>query len=192
KLFLLTYIFDRLKHIYQNIKKEIIMITKSRVHENVEDITEVLNSKKIKDKIDEMQERGDVKATVIIQDDKKISLKNEFVILFLENFDRLITELKINTSELRVLIYILKKMEFGNLVSLSQASIVKALDMNKSNVSIIFKKLLAKDVLIKDEDGNMYVNSNIVMKGLKHKLSGKNKENLQKSQKQTDLFDKSH
>ena len=51
------------------------MITKSRVHENVEDITEVLNSKKIKDKIDEMQERGDVKATVIIQDDKKISLK---------------------------------------------------------------------------------------------------------------------
>ena len=30
------------------------------------------------------------------------------------------------------------------------------------------------------------------MKGLKHKLSGKNKENLQKSQKQTDLFDKSH
>lgn len=168
------------------------MITKSRVHENVEDITEVLNSKKIKDKIDEMQERGDVKATVIIQDDKKISLKNEFVILFLENFDRLITELKINTSELRVLIYILKKMEFGNLVSLSQASIVKALDMNKSNVSIIFKKLLAKDVLIKDEDGNMYVNSNIVMKGLKHKLSEKNKENLQKSQKQTDLFDKSH
>ncbi|MBH8452720.1 hypothetical protein I8Q61_18700, partial [Acinetobacter baumannii] len=137
------------------------MITKSRVHENVEDITEVLNSKKIKDKVDEMQERGDVKATVIIQDDKKISLKNEFVILFLENFDRLITELKINTSELRVLIYILKKMEFGNLVSLSQASIVKALDMNKSNVSIIFKKLLAKDVLIKDEDGNMYVNSNI-------------------------------
>ncbi len=168
------------------------MITKSRVHENVEDITEVLNSKKIKDKIDEMQERGDVKATVIIQDDKKISLKNEFVILFLENFDRLITELKINTSELRVLIYILKKMEFGNLVSLSQTSIVKALDMNKSNVSIIFKKLLAKDVLIKDEDGNMYVNSNIVMKGLKHKLSRKNKENLQKSQKQTDLFDKSH
>ena len=168
------------------------MITKSRVHENVEDITEVLNSKKIKDKIDEMQERGDVKATVIIQDDKKISLTNEFVILFLENFDRLITELKINTSELRVLIYILKKMEFGNLVSLSQTSIVKALDMNKSNVSIIFKKLLAKDVLIKDEDGNMYVNSNIVMKGLKHKLSGKNKENLQKSQKQTDLFDKSH
>lgn len=168
------------------------MITKSRVHENVEDITEVLNSKKIKDKIDEMQERGDVKATVIIQDDKKISLKNEFVILFLENFDRLITELKINTSELRVLIYILKKMEFGNLVSLSQASIVKALDMNKSNVSIIFKKLLAKDVLIKDEDGNMYVNSNIVIKGLKHKLSRKNKENLQKSQKQTDLFDKSH
>jgi uncharacterized protein YaiI (UPF0178 family) len=64
--------------------------------------------------------------------------------------------------------------------------------MNKSNVSVIFKKLLSKDVLIKDEDGNIYVNSNIIMKGLKHKLSGDKKRNLKKSQKQTDLFDKSY
>lgn len=168
------------------------MLTNSQVHENIEDITEVLNRKKIKDKVDEMQKEGDVKATVIIQSDNKVSLKNDFVILFLENFDRLITELKINTSELRVLIYILKKMEYGNLVSLSQASIVKALGMNKSNVSVIFSKLISKSVLIKDEDGNMYVNSNIVMKGLKHKLSGDKKENLKKSQMETDLFDNSH
>ena len=168
------------------------MLTNSQVHENIEDITEVLNREKIKDKVDEMQKEGDVKATVIIQSDNKVSLKNDFVILFLENFDRLITELKINTSELRVLIYILKKMEYGNLVSLSQASIVKALGMNKSNVSVIFSKLISKSVLIKDEDGNMYVNSNIVMKGLKHKLSGDKKENLKKSQMETDLFDNSH
>lgn len=168
------------------------MLTNSQVHENIEDITEVLNRRKIKDKVEEMQKEGDVKATVIIQSDNKVSLKNDFVILFLENFDRLITDLKINTSELRVLIYILKKMEYGNLVSLSQASIVKALGMNKSNVSVIFGKLISKSVLIKDEDGNMYVNSNLVMKGLKHKLSGDRKENLKKSQMQTDLFDNSH
>ncbi|EDI5086133.1 hypothetical protein CEL57_23450, partial [Salmonella enterica subsp. enterica serovar Enteritidis] len=83
------------------------MLSNSQVHENIEDITEVLNRKKIKDKVDEMQKEGDIKTTVIIQNDNKVSLKNEFVILFLENFDRLITELKINTSELRVLIYIL-------------------------------------------------------------------------------------
>ena len=77
------------------------MITKSRVHENVEDITEVLNSKKIKDKIDEMQERGDVKATVIIQDDKKISLKNllNLIIKFLKKtHDHRIDNLKVHLS----------------------------------------------------------------------------------------------
>lgn len=164
----------------------------TKLHENMDDLYEILEKQNIKEGIEELQEKGDIKTTVIIQNDKKASIKNEFVIVFLENFDRLITELKMNTSELRVLIYILKKMEYGNLVSLSQASIVKALNMNKSNVSVIFNKLTKKNVLVKDEDGNIYVNSNIIMKGLKHKLSGEKKENLRKSQKQTDLFDKSY
>lgn len=168
------------------------MVAMTQTHDDIEDIYEQLAKKNVKDQVEEMQGRGDVKATVIIQNDNKVSLKNDFVILFLENFDRLITELKLNTSELRVLIYILKKMEYGNLVSLSQVSVVKALDMNKSNVSIVFKKLIKKDVLIKDEDGNMYVNSNIVMKGLRHRLSREKKENLKKSQKQTDLFNNSY
>lgn len=168
------------------------MVAMTQTHDDIEDIYEQLGKKKIKDQVEEMQERGDVKATVIIQSDNKVSLKNDFVILFLENFDRLITELKLNTSELRVLIYILKKMEYGNLVSLSQVSIVKALNMNKSNVSVVFNKLIKKDVLIKDSDGNMYVNSNLVMKGLRHRLSREKKENLKKSQKQTDLFDNSY
>lgn len=168
------------------------MVAMTQTHENLEDIYEVLGKKRVLEEVESLQEKGDIKTTVIIQNDNKATLKNEFVILFLENFDRLITELKINTSELRVLIYILKKMEYGNLVSLSQASIVKALNMNKSNVSVIFKKLLSKDVLIKDEDGNVYVNSNIVMKGLKHRLSGDKKENLKKSQKENDLFDRSY
>lgn len=169
------------------------MVAMTQTHDDLEDIYfEQLAKKKVKDQVEEMQDRGDIKATVIIQNDNKVSLKNDFVILFLENFDRLITELKLNTSELRVLVYILRKMEYGNLVSLSQVSVVKALGMNKSNVSVVFSKLTKKDVLIKDSDGNMYVNSNIVMKGLKHRLSKEKKENLIKSQKQTDLFDNSY
>jgi predicted transcriptional regulator len=168
------------------------MVAMTQTHDDIEDIYEQLGKKNVKDQVEEMQERGDIKATVIIQNDNKVSLKNDFVILFLENFDRLITELKLSTSELRILIYILKKMEYGNLVSLSQVSVVKALEMNKSNVSVVFNKLIKKNVLIKDDDGNMYVNSNIVMKGLKHRLSREKKENLKKSQKQTDLFDNSY
>ena len=112
--------------------------------------------------------------------------------MFLENFDRLITDLKMNASELRVLIYILKKMEYGNLVSLNQASVCKALNMNKSNVSLIFKKLKEKDVLIEDGEKNLFVNSNVVMKGLKHKLDKKRNEFLRKAQVETDLIERSH
>jgi len=193
KLSLLTFNCDRLKNVYENQKlRGDPMVAMTQTHDDIEDIYEQLNRRKVKDQVEEMQERGDVKATVIIQSDNKVSLKNDFVILFLENFDRLITELKLNTSELRILIYILKKMEYGNLVSLSQVSVVKALGMNKSNVSVVFNKLIKKDVLIKDSDGNMYVNSNIVMKGLKHRLSKDKKEKLKKSQKQTDLFNNSY
>ena len=156
------------------------MITNSQVHENIEDITEILNRKKIKDKVEEMQQEGDIKATVVIQSDNKVSIKNDFVILFLENFDRLITQLKLTTTELRVLIYILKKMEYGNLLTLNQKSVCVALDMKSSNV------------LVLDDEKNMYINSNLVMKGLKHRLPADKRENLKKSQLENDLFDRSY
>jgi len=168
------------------------MIANSQMHENIEDITEILNNKKIKDKVDEMQKDGDIKATVVIQSDNKVSIKNDFVILFLENFDRLITQLKLTTTELRVLIYILKKMEYGNLLTLNQKSVCVALDMKSSNVSAIFSKLKQKGVLVLDDEKNMYINSNLVMKGLKHRLPADKRENLKKSQLENDLFDRSY
>ncbi|EOK4636816.1 MarR family transcriptional regulator [Escherichia coli] len=142
--------------------------------------------------IEKMKNEGNVKATLVFQNEKQVSLKNEFVILFLENFDRLITELKINTSELRILMYILKKMEYGNLVNLNQTAVCKALNMNKSNVSLVFKKLKEKNVLIEDEEKNLYVNSNVVMKGLKHKLNKQRNKDLRTAQVETDLITRSH
>ena len=169
------------------------MLRKTKTHEDFLDfVGDLQDNEEAANEIGQLQEKGDVKATIIVQSDKKISLKNEFVILFLENFDRLITDLKMNASELRVLIYILKKMEYGNLLSLNQASVCKALNMNKSNVSLIFKKLKEKDVLMEDGEKNLFVNSNVVMKGLKHKLDKKRNEFLRKAQVETDLIERSH
>ncbi|EFG8795778.1 hypothetical protein BL625_004577 [Escherichia coli] len=142
--------------------------------------------------VEKMKEEGDVKATLIVKKDTKVSLKNEFVILFLENFDRLITELKLTTTELRILVYILKKMEYGNLININQKSICKALDMKSSNVSAVFKKLKEKDILVVDEEKNTYVNSNLVMKGLKHRMNKDRNNNLRKAQVETDLITRSH
>lgn len=153
---------------------------------------ELANNEDVFNEVEKIKEKGDVKATLIIQEDKKISLKNEFVILFLENFDRLITELNLTTTELRVLVFILKKMEYGNLINLNQAAVCNALNMKKSNVSLIFKKLKEKMVLIEDNEKNLYVNSNLVMKGLKHKLDKTRMKNLRTAQVETDHFDRSH
>ena len=49
-------------------------------------------------------------------------------------------EIGINQTELKVILYILEVMEFGNLVNLNQRAICKALDLKPSNVSQIFKK----------------------------------------------------
>ncbi|EES7598035.1 MarR family transcriptional regulator [Escherichia coli] len=153
---------------------------------------ELANNEDVFNEVEKIKEKGDVKATLIIQEDKKTSLKNEFVILFLENFDRLITELNLTTTELRVLVFILKKMEYGNLINLNQAAVCSALNMKKSNVSLIFKKLKEKMVLIEDNEKNLYVNSNLVMKGLKHKLDKTRMKNLRTAQVETDHFDRSH
>lgn len=83
-------------------------------------------------------------------------------------------------------------MEYGNLINLNQAAVCSALNMKKSNVSLIFKKLKEKMVLIEDNEKNLYVNSNLVMKGLKHKLDKTRMKNLRTAQVETDHFDRSH
>lgn len=134
--------------------------------------------------IHEFIEDVDIKSTTVIQTDKKVSLKiqNEFVITFLDNFDRIITDYKVNNSEMRVILYMLKKMEFGNLLILKQSSVCEALNIKKANMSNIFKKLKEKNILVEDEEKNLYINSNIFMKGLPHKLKKDKIQNLRASQ----------
>ena len=78
-------------------------------------------------------------------------------------------------------------MEYGNLVSISQASIARELNLAKSNVSYNFKKLKAKGILI-DKDGNIYMNSNLFSKGLAHAMSKENRENLKMQEVQACLM----
>ncbi|MDI7120333.1 DNA-binding protein, partial [Escherichia coli] len=75
----------------------------------------------------------------------------------------------ISQSELNVITYIIEIMKYGNLISLNQSQIARDLDMKKSNMSVIFKKLTEKGVLIK-VIGHLFMNSNLFAKVLNHKL----------------------
>ncbi|MFL0258184.1 hypothetical protein ACJH0U_25630, partial [Escherichia coli] len=97
----------------------------------------------VAEQVQGLQEKGNVKVTAIIQPEKKNSLKSEFVMAFTSNL-RALAELNISQSELKVITYILEIMEYGNLISLNQSQIARDLDMKKSNMSVIFKKLTEK------------------------------------------------
>jgi hypothetical protein len=64
--------------------------------------------------------------------------------------------------------------------------------MKKSNVSICFKKLIEKNILIKNDVGNIFVNSNIISKGLSNRMTKENYDNLKiHSQKETLIIENS-
>lgn len=156
---------------------------------HIEDIQDFEFSEELSDKVKTLQEHGNVKVTTIVQEDKKLSLKQEFVMAFTSNL-RALAELNISQSELKVITYILEIMEFGNLIGLNQSQIARDLDMKKSNMSVIFKKLTEKGVLVK-EKGHLFMNSNLFAKGLNHKLNSEKRENLRKAQFENNTFDRS-
>lgn len=103
---------------------------------------------------------------------KSIADKVEYVHLFPSNFKKLIKEYKLTSNELLVTMEILENMlSHGNLlINFSQATLVKLTGINKSTMCKVFKTLAEKKVLIKNNNGHIYINSVIFMKGLPHKL----------------------
>lgn len=155
-------------------------------HSNLADILDFEFSDENVTEINKLQEKGDVKVTTIVNTEKKVSLKDQFVMAFTSNL-RALAELNISQNELKVITYILEVMEYGNLISINQTAIAKELGLHKSNVSYVFKKLVAKNILIK-ENGHTFMNSNLFAKGLNHKLNEERRSNLRTAQKSDDNF----
>ncbi|MDJ4921044.1 DNA-binding protein [Salmonella enterica] len=111
---------------------------------------------------------------------KSIKKDVDYVHLFTKNFECL-AELDITKNELKVIAKILKKMEFGNLFHISQAALCRDLGIGKSNMSLIFKKLKTKGIII-DKDGDLFMNSNIFLKGQAHSINMRQRPNVKKAQ----------
>jgi hypothetical protein len=84
------------------------------------------------DFIEEYIENSTLRSTTYTENtNQKTSFKNEFVIAFTDNLEKLAFELNVSNAELRVITYILKRMEFGNLISLKQNAIAKNRNENR-------------------------------------------------------------
>lgn len=155
-------------------------------HKSLEDIMDFDFSSENIEEINKIQEKNNVKVTTIINPEKKVSLKDQFVMAFTSNL-RALAELNISQNELKVITYILEVMEYGNLISINQTAIANELGLHKSNVSYVFKKLVSKNILIK-ENGHTFMNSNLFAKGLNHKLTEERRNNLKTAQKKDKNF----
>ena len=125
-------------------------------------------------------------AKVYVEKEKKTSLKKDFVITFVDNLEAL-AKLNLKPNEFRIIVEIVKVMEYGNLINLSQSTIAKNLNLAKSNVSYYFKNLKKKNILV-EKDGHVFMNSNIFSKGLAHRLDEEKRKNLKSAQVEDDNF----
>ena len=99
----------------------------------------------------------------IIKAGQKIKVKNEFVMLFVENFERLVPIL--TKTELRVLLCILRFLNYENVFSLTQKAISASTGISKTNVSRALKTLRSRKILSENSDGIGYINPYIFAKG---------------------------
>lgn len=156
---------------------------------NLDDLGDFDFPPQVLTKVEEIQEKNPVTVTTIISEGKKKTVKSEFVIAFIDNLETLLA-LDLTTRDIRVITHILKVMEFGNLICLNQAKIAEDLNIKASNMSAIFKKLKQKGVLV-ENDGHLYMNSNIFSKGLPHKLGKEKNDHLRSAKLETEHFTKS-
>ncbi|HEX4852138.1 MAG TPA: replication/maintenance protein RepL, partial [Puia sp.] len=134
-----------------------------------------------KAKVDAMRHKGDVKVHTYIEKEKRFTIKKEYAIAFTENWYNVVNNIGISSVELKIIFYIIDKMEYGNLISITQKSISSATGIATSNVSRCFKNLVKKGVLIKDSDGNIYMNSNLFSKGLAQNMKKDRVDSLRKA-----------
>lgn len=138
------------------------------------------------DRSDKNNEGINLNAKVYVEKEKKTSLKKDFVITFVENLEAL-AKLNLKPNEFRIIVEIIKVMEYGNLINLSQSTIAKNLNLAKSNVSYYFKNLKKKNILV-EKDGHVFMNSNIFSKGLAHRLDEEKRKNLRSAQVEDENF----
>jgi len=117
--------------------------------------------------LDDIQQKMDETNSNInvITTPSKMPIVNQFVLMFFAAFLSLIDEFKLTRNDIRVILKILEIMQFGNLVRVSWTSLGKSIGITPTNMGRHVKTLKDSKLLIEDEDGNIYLNPQVIAKG---------------------------
>ena len=133
--------------------------TKNKLNTNLGDLSHDLLTG-----LDE-EELQDKKVTVFVSEPEKIKVKNEFVLLFVENLQSIVNN-GLTMNEFKVLLSIVKYSSYRNVFKITQTTISKDTGIDRSDVSRIMKKLKEKSYILHDENNDVdYVNPYLFLKG---------------------------
>ena len=103
-----------------------------------------------------------------------------YCLAFLSNFRQLLAA-GTTTHEMKVVAYVLERMEYGNLVSLSQTAMANDFGCSRQAISKHFKSLEKRGFFVR-KDGHLFVNSTIFAKGLATRMDKERRQHLTAAQ----------
>ena len=119
------------------------------------------------------------KITTKIELDKENSIKNDARYFY--GFSNNLLQLDLTPTEFKIIIHILETLKWGNVVAMTQKSIAVKTNISPSVVNRNWKTLIAKNVLIIDEEGSVYLNTNFFFIGLYSKMDKQRREDFEKA-----------
>lgn len=96
---------------------------------------------------------------------EKVFPATPFVFLFVDNFERICDVHRLTAFEIRTVMKLIQKMQFGNQVSLTQAAIAAEMSATRQQINRVFKRLQSIGVMVSDDYGNTFINLELFMKG---------------------------
>lgn len=106
---------------------------------------------------------SDKKVNVFVSDRTPVKVKQEFVLLFVENLQAIMKNLTKN--EMSVLFSVVKFASYKNIFKITQQSIANDTGIDRSDVSRAMKKLRDSGYLLKDKNEVEYLNPYLFLKG---------------------------
>ena len=120
---------------------------------------------------------------------KKTSFRDDFSMVFKDNFATL-ARLDLLLVAFSIVFYFFLVFDYGFIFRVFyQSRTARELGLNKSNVSRAFRELFERKILIRNaEDGQVYLNSNLCVKGIPHRFNEDLMDKFSKSRLETEDF----
>lgn len=125
--------------------------------------------------------KGPVKTKVStkVELDKEKSLKEGAKYFY--GFSANLLKLDLTPTEFKIIIHILETLKWGNVVAMTQKSIATKTNISPSVVNRNWKSLIEKNVLIADEEGSIYLNTNFFFIGLYAHMDAQRRKDFEKA-----------